>query len=60
MDEQGGRQQRREYLAYCWSVLPGQVGGRLTGDGDDGRLTAPTGGADGGNIWHIPTTGGQR
>ena len=32
------------------------VGGRLTGDGDDGGMATPAGGADGGsvgNIWHI-------
>ena len=63
MDERGGQRERREYLTYCRSILPvggrvdGRVGGWLTGDGDDGRMTAPAGGADSGsigNICHIP------
>ena len=29
------------------------VGGRLTGDGDDGRMATPAGGADGGSVGNI-------
>ena len=53
MDGQaGGRQQRREYLTYCRGVggVGGRVGGRLTGDGDDGRLT--NAGCDDGRMTH--------
>lgn len=57
MDQRGGQQQRREYATYCRGILAGQgagrlvggVGGRLTGDGDDGRMTAAAGRADSGS-----------